>query len=292
MNLSYCHCVLSFVLLFEVACVAVAADEAVPRNLRVEESKPDPRPVEQPPPPPRSPPAQASYREGEILVKFTQAARVLPDADDSKDDAKETTAKDANREHRQLNEGSNKQHVVVGDIDIVATKVKYFDRLETFFIELDDDQMMSAEEAVAAYEHSPLVDWITLNYMDQLEAQSKTWGFRRIDANALIGGFLGIGGTRIYDFGEGEDVLVGVIDSGVLMTHEDLEDNIWTNPGEIPGNGIDDDGNGYVDDVHGYDFHDDDNDPTDMDNHGTHVSGIIAAVDNNKGILGVNPHGE
>lgn len=51
-----------------------------------------------------------------------------------------------------------------------------------------------------------------------------------------------------------EPVIVAIIDSGVDIYHEDLEDNIWTNPGEIPGNNIDDDGNGYVDDVHGWNF--------------------------------------
>ena len=48
--------------------------------------------------------------------------------------------------------------------------------------------------------------------------------------------------------------MVAVIDSGIDYTHPDLAANIWTNPGEIAGNGLDDDGNGYVDDVHGYDF--------------------------------------
>jgi len=52
--------------------------------------------------------------------------------------------------------------------------------------------------------------------------------------------------------------VVAVIDEGIDLNHPDLRDNIWTNPGEIPGNGIDDDANGYVDDVHGYDFANDD----------------------------------
>ena len=56
-------------------------------------------------------------------------------------------------------------------------------------------------------------------------------------------------------------VIVAVIDTGVDYTHPDLAANIWTNLGEIPDDGIDNDGNGFIDDVHGWDFQNDDNDP-------------------------------
>lgn len=100
-----------------------------------------------------------------------------------------------------------------------------------------------------------------------------------------------------------DQVLVAVIDSGVNLEHPDLQANIYINPGEIPGNGIDDDGNGYIDDWIGWDFVDapeladialgdyleQDNDPNDENFHGTHVAGIIGAVGNNGiGVCGVN----
>lgn len=84
-------------------------------------------------------------------------------------------------------------------------------------------------------------------------------------------------------------IVVGIIDTGVDYTHPDLAANIWTNPGEIAGNGIDDDRNGFVDDVHGYDFANNDGNPIDDNSHGTHVAGTIGAVGNNGvGVVGVN----
>ena len=83
-------------------------------------------------------------------------------------------------------------------------------------------------------------------------------------------------------------VIVAVMDGGVQFNHPDLKDNMWVNEAEANGSeGVDDDGNGYVDDIYGYNFNDNNNDIW-FDDHGTHVAGTIAAVNNNgKGVAGV-----
>ncbi|HEY9830379.1 MAG TPA: S8 family serine peptidase [Stenomitos sp.] len=104
----------------------------------------------------------------------------------------------------------------------------------------------------------------------------KDWGINAVKApEAWAKGFTGKG------------LVVAVIDTGVDYKHPDLDANIWVNTGEIANNGIDDDGNGYIDDANGWDFVDGDNDAMDLNGHGTHVSGTIAAEKNDFGVTGV-----
>lgn len=85
-------------------------------------------------------------------------------------------------------------------------------------------------------------------------------------------------------------VYIGIIDEGYMYTHEDLAANAGVNPGEVAGNGQDDDGNGYIDDVNGWDFDGNNNTIFDGtgDDHGTHCAGTIGGIGGNgKGVAGV-----
>lgn len=136
------------------------------------------------------------------------------------------------------------------------------------------------------------------------------WGLNNTGQPSTFAGNPGTAGNDIraeqaWNLTTGNrSVVVGVIDTGIDVNHEDLKDNVWTNPGEVAGNGIDDDGNGFVDDIHGWDFAHNDatvfdyTEPTyppspsyagDIDDHGTHVAGTIGATGNNTtGVVGVN----
>ena len=147
----------------------------------------------------------------------------------------------------------------------------------------------SVETAIATYRNSSTFKYIEPDYIVTKAATfpndpgfPQQWALHNTnDAD--------IDAPEAWDIQTGNpNLVIGVIDTGVDYNHPDLVGNIWTNPGEIAGDGIDNDNNGYIDDIRGWDFAYNDNNPSDVDGHGTHVSGTIAGKGNNGvGVTGV-----
>jgi len=157
---------------------------------------------------------------------------------------------------------------------------------------------LSVAAAVRQLSSDPMVEYAEPNWTYQHQAVSndtyvasgQLWGMYG-DASNPANAY---GSQAAEAWGGGHtdcsNVVVGVIDEGIYYQHEDLAANIWTNPYD-PVDGVDNDGNGYVDDVHGWDFEGGSNDINSggsNDDHGTHVSGTIAASGNNgAGVAGM-----
>ena len=164
---------------------------------------------------------------------------------------------------------------------------------------------LSVEEAVRRAKEDPRVEYAEPDYFvyatetlpnDAYFTAGQMWGLSTANCStSLCDPRLPaptIDATQAWDITRGDSNIVAVVlDTGVDLQHEDLAANAWVNPGEIAGNGIDDDGNGFVDDVNGWSFYDGTNQTfkdSIEDKHGTHVAGSIGAVGNNgKGVTGV-----
>ncbi len=163
---------------------------------------------------------------------------------------------------------------------------------------------IGTERAIILLSRSPNVEYAEKNFIghaDQVfpndEHFSKLWGLHN---TGQTGGTADadIDAPEAWDiFTDSSNTVVAVIDSGINYNHEDLQANIWTNPGETGGgketDGIDNDGNGYIDDWRGWNFTSSPGNNNPMDDyypiyHGTHVAGTIGAVgNNNNGVVGV-----
>ena len=164
----------------------------------------------------------------------------------------------------------------------IISEIKY---IGVYHIKLSDD--MDVNDAIKILKENPAVEYAEPNYLYELDyipndpRFSEQWGLHNTGSS---------GGTTDADIDAPEaweitsgdtSVIIGITDTGIKYDHKDLDLNIWKNPGEISGDGIDNDLNGYVDDIYGWDFKNSDNNPMDDHDHGTHVAGIIGAIGNN-----------
>jgi len=196
----------------------------------------------------------------------------------------------------RFNDGVNKAAVERALSTVKGKTIKRFLRIHARHVKVPRGTAARAVKILRGIKGVKYAELNTLRYIDATPNDtqfSSLWGLNNTGQT---------GGTFDADIDAPEawnsftgspNMVVADIDTGLDMTHPDIAANVYTNPGELPGNGLDDDGNGFVDDMHGWDFAYNDNDPSDTDivcnGHGTHTAGTIGAVGNNGvGVTGVN----
>ena len=215
-------------------------------------------------------PAAPEFVEGELLVKFS--------------------------------DGLSAQDVDAAMARIGAQTIEQLSFVDVHHLKITSDK--SVEKAVEEFAALPNVVYAEPNYIYTTQVTPNDPRFPELWAlenTGQTGGLAGadISATAAWELTTGsEEVIVGVIDTGIDYTHEDLAANIYTNPGEdawanpndpSSGDGEDNDGNGFVDDWKGWNFVSNSNNPYDDNMHGTHCAGSIGAVGNNGvGVVGVN----
>ena len=210
----------------------------------------------------------------------------------------------------KLKPGANSNEISNLQAQIGVTKVSTASQLG---IDIWQIPSGTVEKIISTYKNDPRFEYIEPDYIITLEdvekpssatessekitpqattpndpGYSQLWGLNNIGQSGGTAD-ADIDAPEAWDIQKGnQNLVIGVIDTGVDYDHPDLSANIWTNPGEIAGDGIDNDSNGYIDDVRGWDFASNDNNPMDVHGHGTHVAGTIAGKGNNGvGVTGV-----
>ena len=227
----------------------------------------------------------APYKQNELIVRFADP------------DLEQIRAAVAGPWSRRTIRSMASDSIVPG-----AAVVKEYDKIAPGLVSVQLPEGTSLLDAFIQFNLSANVAYAEPNYKYRLFLVPNDPSYPQQWAMDNIGQTGGtedadIDAPEAWDLNTGNpEIIVAVTDTGIDYMHPDLANNMWINPGEIPGNGIDDDGNGYVDDVYGYDFAgavntdptDNSSDPDDFYFHGTLAAGLIGAVGNNSvGLSGV-----
>lgn len=245
--------------------------------------------------------SQFSYRENEVIVKFKPVGAVQMRA---------------NAKGGFATSGVNRIDAVMNELGVESfdglmpltgkevkrrsaraingTEVVAQDLSKLYRVRFDAKKVASVEEAVAKLQALDEVEFAEPNYLVYTTAKDDD---DLIYTDPLHGEQWGINAVNLRKLWKVEPItderpIIGILDTGVEITHPDLADNAWVNEQELNGvEGVDDDGNGFVDDIHGYDFINLTGEVNDFNGHGTHCAGIAAAMaGNEKGGVGANPN--
>lgn len=193
------------------------------------------------------------YVEGEVLVKFK----------------------------KYIQQGSFVRSQVIEALN--AKTIRHLPLNDIYHVKLGDNETVKI--MLNRFKNNPGIQYIEPNYKRRVMAMtpndslfSSQWALQQIQA------------PDAWQTSQGsKNIVLAIADTGIDLNHQDLAGNLWANPGEICGNGNDDDGNGYEDDCHGINIITGSGIPMDDEGHGTHVAGIAGALGNNGvGVSGVN----
>ena len=244
--------------------------------------------------------SQFNYRENEVIVKFKPVGAVQMRAN-ARGEFATSGVNRVDAVMRELGAESFEGLMPLSGKEVARRSARAIngqeivaqDLSKLYRVRFDAKKVASVQEAIEKLQALDEVEYAEPNYLVYTTAQdeelvyndplhSEQWGINAVNLRKL---------WKVEPITD-ERPVIGILDTGVEITHPDLAGNAWVNEAELNGvEGVDDDANGFVDDVHGWDFINQCAIVDDYNGHGTHCAGIAAAMaGNEKGGVGANPN--